>query len=344
VGDEHGPGEGRPEIEELIDHVRQFGEQLGEEIVIAVQTGARGDFESVLLTAEIKDPESFGPVLEQAVAKANATVHKGRSPLRIVGDLAPSAGDPAQGASDLAQSGAARGADGGVLLWTHGNRFVATTNAATLGEIAAILGGREASRFEGSPFHARLAEAYRDGSEWLVGVDVGSMIERGISGGRDRMGEEAAARHEEMLRRMGVLDARHFIFESKHDGGRESNHATLSFDQSRRGLASWIAEPAPMGALDFVTSDATFLAGFIVKNPSVLFDDLYGVLEAAEPAFAGHLAEFEKEHGITVRTDLAEPLGGEIVLALDGPVLPVPSWKVVVEVYDPVRLSRRSSG
>jgi hypothetical protein len=41
---------------------------------------------------------------------------------------------------------------------------------------------------------------------------------------------------------------------------------------------------------------------------------------------------------IRVREDLVDTLGGEITIALDGPVLPMPSWKVVAEVNDPTRL------
>jgi len=38
-----------------------------------------------------------------------------------------------------------------------------------------------------------------------------------------------------------------------------------------------------------------------------------------------------------VRGDLAASLGGEFAVVLDGPAFPVPSWKLVAEVYDPGR-------
>jgi hypothetical protein len=60
-------------------------------------------------------------------------------------------------------------------------------------------------------------------------------------------------------------------------------------------------------------------------------------LLAMNPEFAAELAEIEREHGFDLRDDLAGPLGGEIAIAVDGPVLPTPSWKLVVEVYDPAR-------
>ena len=42
--------------------------------------------------------------------------------------------------------------------------------------------------------------------------------------------------------------------------------------------------------------------------------------------------------GIDLREDLAATIGGEATFALDGPMLPVPSWKLIVEVYDPATL------
>jgi hypothetical protein len=41
---------------------------------------------------------------------------------------------------------------------------------------------------------------------------------------------------------------------------------------------------------------------------------------------------------IRFHQDLADTLGGEVTFALDGPILPTPSWKIVAEVKDPGRL------
>ncbi|NBO65557.1 MAG: hypothetical protein EBU88_12085 [Acidobacteria bacterium] len=46
------------------------------------------------------------------------------------------------------------------------------------------------------------------------------------------------------------------------------------------------------------------------------------------------------EQGIDLRRDFAEPLGSEFALAVDGPILPLPSWKAVFEVDDPERLQQ----
>src|SRR6185369_9291301 len=50
------------------------------------------------------------------------------------------------------------------------------------------------------------------------------------------------------------------------------------------------------------------------------------------------LASLESKLDLHLREDLAETLGGEFALALDGPMLPTPAWKLVVEVADPARL------
>jgi hypothetical protein len=50
------------------------------------------------------------------------------------------------------------------------------------------------------------------------------------------------------------------------------------------------------------------------------------------------LADFEAEHGLSLREDLAATLGGDFAIAFDGPWLPTPSWKLVLEVADAGRL------
>jgi hypothetical protein len=41
---------------------------------------------------------------------------------------------------------------------------------------------------------------------------------------------------------------------------------------------------------------------------------------------------------VNVLDDIAAPLGGEVTMAFDGPMLPTPRWKLIFEVYDPATL------
>jgi hypothetical protein len=92
-----------------------------------------------------------------------------------------------------------------------------------------------------------------------------------------------------------------------------------------------------MGALDYVSPDATLVIAFVVKNPAAIVDETLA-LEQRSPAAADKaLAEARQQTGFDVRSDLAASLGGEFAVVLDGPAFPVPSWKLVAEVYDPGR-------
>ena len=81
-----------------------------------------------------------------------------------------------------------------------------------------------------------------------------------------------------------------------------------------------------MRSLEFVSADASAFMTLAIKEPSALFDeDLMGFLSS--DALEG-LAEMEREVGVNLRDDLVAALGGEVTLAIDGPLLPMPSWKV----------------
>jgi hypothetical protein len=124
----------------------------------------------------------------------------------------------------------------------------------------------------------------------------------------------------------------------KDKEGKAYNQAVLSFNEERRGITAWLAEPGPMGALQFISPDANLVAAFVVKEPAALVDDLINGLSTIEPDVKNHLKHFEDESGLNITRDFATPLGGEFAFAIDGPLLPKPSWKMVLEVYDPSHL------
>jgi hypothetical protein len=155
------------------------------------------------------------------------------------------------------------------------------------------IGGNAGSGFEGTEFGKRVAQSYASGAGWLFAADMEQILPTNVRS-----------------------DIRYLIVERKQN----LNSATVSFSGARTGIASWIAAPAPMGTLDFISPDATFAASFVVNNPSALLSQL------PETPFT------------KMGTDIAATLGGEVTIAVDGPLLPSPSWKIAVEVNDPSRL------
>jgi hypothetical protein len=132
-------------------------------------------------------------------------------------------------------------------------------------------------------------------------------------------------------------DIQYLMVQQTGTAGAAETRASLIFNGQRTGVASWLAAPAPLGALDFVSPEATLAWAAAVKQPAAIIDEIVAMQEK-NPAFQRHMAEAQTLLGIDLRNDLAAALGGEIAMAQDGPLLPAPAWKVAVEVYDPVKL------
>jgi hypothetical protein len=131
------------------------------------------------------------------------------------------------------------------------------------------------------------------------------------------------------------------VVEHRGEGERGVTTADLIVGETRRGVLAWLAAPGPMGSLEFVSPEAAMAAAFVVESPVAMVDDLAGLLgNGAGGALGddGDLAAWEDETGIDLRDDLAAALGGEVAFALDGPLAPEPSWKLIVEVDDPALL------
>jgi hypothetical protein len=301
---EQGP-EHQADIEDAIARLRDFGSYLGSEVAIALPAKADqpGEPGAPVIFAEVERPDAFRAFLEQELARLSAE-HGELDGLVLVGDLAelPAAGD---GDRLFAWLG-----DGLLVASPEPDRLRAAVNAAGAG------GG-----FAGSELGAAVAAAYADGTQWLLAVDLASIF-----------AAEAATDTE--LAASGLTDLEQLVVERWDEGERAVMTADLSFGAERRGVASWLAAPAPMGSLDFVSADASVAAAFVVKEPTALLDDVLAMAGEDDEGFA----ELEAELGLSVRDDLAAPLGGEVAFAVDGPFLPEPSWKVILEVYDPATL------
>jgi hypothetical protein len=198
---------------------------------------------------------------------------------------------------------------------------VASTDRGTLRAAVLAYDGK-APGLVGTPFGQRIAEAYRDGTGLLVAADATRIAHSGPFPGA-----------------LGIDDFQYFIAEHTEVGGQATNSAEMTFSGPRRGIASWLGDPAPMGALEFVSENAGAVASFVIKSPALVFDDLLG--QASDPARAtARLAEIESALDLRLRDDLLAALGSEMTIAFDGPALPTPALKLIVEVNDPLRLEQ----
>jgi ferric-dicitrate binding protein FerR (iron transport regulator) len=302
---------GTAELSEGLEKLRTLGGHLGDELVVALaSTGDGGEPEAVVL-AEIHDRRGLEETIDRELA---ALVREDGAGARVrrVEDPATAAGDGRE-----------------LLVWlAPGDVFVASPSAARLREVAAALGAG-GSGFVGTPFHRRLAEVYGRGAAWLLAFDAGRLI----------AGERPDGDDAEALAASGFAALDHVVLESVSDDGVAENRAEVAFAGTRRGVASWLAEPGPSGALEFVSPAAAVAVGGLLKDPVEMFDDLVGLAGRGHSDIGAKLTEIESDLGVSLREDLAAALGGDVAFAIDGPWLPMPSWKAVVEVVDADRLA-----
>lgn len=311
---------GGPALAEVVARVRDFSSYLGDEIALvalyARDGKGRGDAGAPILLAEVRR-EGLREFLEGQLREMTAR-EKDAPRVRILDGSAP--------------AGLAKDTDVVVLL-RDGLIAVSPGDGRSLRALEASLSGG-GPRLAATPFGARIAEAYDGGAGLLFAADLERMTDGATAD--DAPGGRSDAR--QVLHAAGIDTLRHLVFERKQAGGRAHTQATLGIRGEPRGIPSWLGAPAPMGALDFVSANAQVAAAFVHKAPSLVLDDIVAIASRGGGDAARALAELESELELRVREDVVDALGGEFALALDGPLFPTPSWKLVLEVYDPVRL------
>lgn len=311
-------------VDQVIGTIREFGEYLGDEIAVSVSMDEKGEPVSPLVLAELKNSAGFQQFVEQQLQKyaGNARgTEGGRPAIRFVSDpltATATAVEPGKKSNEL-------------YVWIQNDLFAASPKLDQLQGLATLVQKGQTSSFTGTPFHNRVAQVYQEGA----GLVVAANLERVMEKAKPELTKgEGSEKRESALKQLGILNLKYFVLDQKTAEGKTHTAATVSFSEAERGIPSWLADPGPMGSLEYISPDANVVAGFVVRDPVKLVDDLLGVLETVSPDLRKNLDKQQADHGLDIRKDIAAPLGGEFAFAIDGPILPTPSWKMVFEVND----------
>lgn len=294
-------------FDDAVGEIQQLSRFLGDEIVFSM-SGNHGTEHGALLVVAQVQKSGLKEFIEQSVTEPKVMQH-----LRVVNEQELAGLTP----------GAVRDS---LVVLVRSDLVAAATDLATLQAFNANL--PRGGGFTATPFGQRMLQSYQNGAGLLFAADIGQMKSTAYH-----------AHSEPMVDRSGFADLQYLIAERKDLNGQTQLSAQMAFNGPRQGIASWLAAPAAIGGLDFVSTNVTAVGSIVTKSPAKMFDDVLAVGGENEK-MSSHLAEAEAKLKIRLKEDLAATLGGEVTVALDGPLLPTPSWKVIADINDPVRLEQ----
>lgn len=311
---------GHPTLEEMIQKFQTLSQYLGDEAVLSAVP--QGNRDQMLIIAEVRR----GGLREFLEGEANQASRdgNGRSLLQVL--------DPEELGGIQSNSGS-----GGIFAVVLPEYVVFSSDPVLLKNTVAHIASQSETGFTETPYGQMLADLYSKGAGLLFTADVED-LERHYRQHTSANGRRRGPHHGDELESSGFGDLKYVIAARKDINGAVENHAWAIFKGPRHGIASWLASPAPMGGLEFVSPQASAVGSLLVKKPEAMFDDVFSLAASNDPKAESQLGELESRLGIRLREDLAGSLGGEVTFALDGPLLPNPSWKVIIEVNDSGRL------
>jgi hypothetical protein len=313
-----------PKIERGIQQFYEFSQFLGDEVVIIGKM--QGQEPVFFMVAEVKKPG-----LREFMEKLSP-------------DIFPDKADRPQILSPQELAASKPGAKDSPVVLVRQDLVAYGTNGASLREFNAQLDD-SSPRFISTALGQRVAQSYQGGTNSVIGVDLQKII-----GWATQDKSQGRMMVEMMLEKTGFANAKYLVTENRISAGRSANQMELTFNGPRHGVASWIAEARPMGGLDFVSSNAAIAGDLMLKDPSLIFDDLREIV--GDSAFAS-LPQMEAQLGVNLKQDLLSKLSGEIAFELHAPPMMATgksdamnaapkggAFKVVLRVLDPAGLQQ----
>lgn len=292
-------------LDKTLAQISAISQYLGDEIVFAIPSAAGQRQGEPIFLAQLQQP-GLREYLEQNVP---AGIH-------IV-------------SGSTADAAVQKPASDGLFVSLDRGLVVASPSLGELQKIEQTIANPAPANFTQTPFFNEISQHYANGVEYLLAIDTEQIFGKSVKQARDVP--------------PGFENARYVVLEHRDAAGQSETRASLSFAGGRHGMASWLAAPGPMGSLDFVSPDAAFAAAFVMKDPKTVVNEMITFASKNDPEVAQHFSEMQNQLGVNLTDDVAAAFGGDITVAIDGPLLPTPAWKFAAEVYDPARLQQTVS-
>src|SRR5258708_11081110 len=284
---------------------QQFSQFLGNEVV----TCSAAPYDSVIVMAEVRKP-GLRAFLQQLIGQ-----YGGKSTAILYNQQELLAATKAPKSKPL-------------LVLVRPDFVIASPDLAALKRANAEI-NRGTRNFASTPFGQHMEQAYQSGVGMLFGVDF-----EAVAGKRPKVG----AQQEKMIQQSGFEDLKYLTAEGRYVGGVLTNNVQLTFKGPRQGVAAWLAAPAQIGGLDFISADTNVAGALVFKNLTDIFDEALKLSGSSSAETS--LAQAEQELKINLKQDLISRLGPQLVVSVDGTMVPAPSWKVVLQVSDPEGLQK----
>src|SRR6267154_727198 len=243
-----------PTPQELIDQIQVISQYLGDEVVITATSNEHGP----VLLAEVRQ-SGLKDYLQNYLADILKSP-QGTANLHVV---------DAQSLSSLA------GNERGMIMLVRSNMLVAGGHADSVRQMSAQLDAGT-TLFSGTDFGQRITTVYSRGTETLVAANLGQII----NSTHAQQGDSKA------LQNSGFNDIKYLIAARGESSSQEDNRITLEFNGPRHGIASWLAAPAPMGSLEYVSANAGAAVSFVAKQPALMLDDILSTIGASDANFS----------------------------------------------------------
>jgi Putative zinc-finger/FecR protein len=288
------------DLDRFVTQISSISQYLGEEIVLSAASSGAGHHPEPLLLAQIKQ-SGLANYLQQNFPGTG---------LQVITDPATI---PASG-------------NGKLLVLLSNNILAASQDPLQLQAVARQFQTPGSGPFIATPFYSRIAKSYAAGVGYLLAIDLEQMTANSVSSTKGLS--------------TGFNNVQYLLLERRGGSGAPETRASLSFAGARQGIASWLGSPGPMGSLDFVSPEASVASSFVMKNPRSVLQEIITSVTQGDAHASEELAQFESIAGVNVLDDIAAPFGSNATFAVDGPLLPIPAWKLVVEVNDFVTLQK----